>query len=176
MRKTILFFLVIFCFLAVSENGMAQFYKWVDENGVVHYSDTPMRQDKKDRKIEVHSIPGAGLSGHGDAGSAAGGGDWFNCKESSQRTKHAAAELLLGQGYSSPVVFNSYVHQSVDGFYYTLGYEAKLPDAVVKQAGCSSGYQIVKVRTETNSGNRTQCRILGVELGEKKLEPPSCRK
>ena len=42
MRKIILIMFLIFGFLAFTEKSFGQeFYKWVDEKGTVHFSDTP---------------------------------------------------------------------------------------------------------------------------------------
>jgi uncharacterized membrane protein YgcG len=61
MQKTILIMFLIFGFLAFTEKSFGQeFYKWVDEKGTVHFSDTPpsptLNQGKeppKENGIEV---------------------------------------------------------------------------------------------------------------------------
>lgn len=49
--------LLILC--AVSAAAQAQFYKWVDENGKVHFSDQPPRK-KPAEKLELKGIPKTG--------------------------------------------------------------------------------------------------------------------
>jgi hypothetical protein len=161
--------LMIFCIFVFSGSATAGLYRWVDENGDVHYSDTPVAQDKKASKFEK-------ISGGADE-SIVDSGEWFNCIERPRRAEVAASELLEQQeGWPTTPVFSGHNRQFVNGFMLELHYDAKLPNNVVKEAGCAYGYQAVKVKTEQDSKDRTKCRILGVELGQKRLEPPKCRK
>ena len=47
--KTLIMFILFFAFVVVSAN--AEMFKWVDENGVVHFSDTTVPSDAKAESI-----------------------------------------------------------------------------------------------------------------------------
>lgn len=65
-RKYILLFLVLL--LVVVTLGAAV-YKWVDEQGVTHYSETPPPSERKAKKIEVKPpSPASGAEGGGGEG------------------------------------------------------------------------------------------------------------
>jgi len=55
--------IVYFVFLMLlGTNAMAEIYKWVDEQGVVHYSDMPVRPDARQMEIRTDSKPSAPVS------------------------------------------------------------------------------------------------------------------
>jgi hypothetical protein len=57
IRKYLIFlgpFLIIFMAGVFAENSIADMYKWVDENGVVHFSDTP--SDDADNS-DIETLP-----------------------------------------------------------------------------------------------------------------------
>ncbi|MEN7343287.1 MAG: DUF4124 domain-containing protein [Pseudomonadota bacterium] len=45
--------LVILTAIWAGQSAEAQIYKWVDENGVVHYSDQPLQEDAKQSDIQT---------------------------------------------------------------------------------------------------------------------------
>ena len=53
--KLVQFFLIFFTLFFVSTKVISQVYKWVDENGKIHYSDKPF--DEKSKKVEMKSGP-----------------------------------------------------------------------------------------------------------------------
>jgi glutaredoxin len=57
MKKYLLFFALFSVFLC--QTAMADFYKWVDENGETQISDYPPPQDKAAKDIEIHKTPTA---------------------------------------------------------------------------------------------------------------------
>lgn len=53
MRKLFVSVFVFFAFQFLISPAVAEMYKWVDQNGVVHYSDTPPAGDKKVEILET---------------------------------------------------------------------------------------------------------------------------
>jgi hypothetical protein len=49
-------FLSVFMFLFSTLTASAEIYRWVDENGTVHFTDTPYSEDAKQVKIESTGI------------------------------------------------------------------------------------------------------------------------
>jgi hypothetical protein len=41
MPKIFFILFLVFIFLGISEKGFGQYYKWVDEEGIVHFSEEP---------------------------------------------------------------------------------------------------------------------------------------
>lgn len=166
--------MVLFIMMFFTGAPNAEFYEWVDEEGNVHISDKPVAQGNKMPKIKSRS--GDNVAG-GDSASRSGSDEWFDCVERHSRAGVEAADLLEQQaGWSDRPVFDSNVRQFANGFILELHFSAKIPEREIKALGCSYGYQTVKVKTEEDSKNRGQCRILSVALGAKRLEPPRCRK
>jgi hypothetical protein len=76
--------------LLAGDPAAAQAYKWVDENGRTHFSDTPP-PDRKADKLTIKPLSPAGPSG------AAGSGDWqsqlqeSNLRRAQQEAQQEAA-------------------------------------------------------------------------------------
>jgi glutaredoxin len=55
MKKYLLFFILLsFC---LCQMAIADYYKWVDENGNTQISDTPPPENKSAKDVEVHKAP-----------------------------------------------------------------------------------------------------------------------
>ena len=54
MAKTFTAAVLLIFFVITADPAVADFYKWVDENGVVHFSDTP---PKSKQEIETIATP-----------------------------------------------------------------------------------------------------------------------
>ncbi|MHB8771395.1 MAG: DUF4124 domain-containing protein [Syntrophales bacterium] len=166
MRKSCIVGFLIFCGLLFAGNTTAALYTWVDEKGVTHISDAPVAQDNDGTKLKKHYDEKDDII-------------WFDCKESMQRARIAAVEYLEErEGWPTvPEVSRQTKHiQNMLDSRVDHAFEAKLPDDVVKKAGCNFGQQEVKVRTEPDIKNPKRCRITKVELGRKKFAPASCVK
>ncbi len=59
MKKNIAFFVILSVGLFIAGAGIAGVYKWVDENGIVHFSDAPPSHGNSSEKVER-------VSGHKD--------------------------------------------------------------------------------------------------------------
>lgn len=172
MRKTYGMIFLIVCLLLFAGSVNAEFYEWVDEDGNVHISNTPVNKGKGSGKIKS-------LSGDETQTAAStpdrSSYDWFNCREQTYRAGVEASEFLENnEGWETKPVFDRHIGQLANGSELTLVFSAKMPDHDVKALGCDTGYQKVKVRTEEDMTKRGQCRILDVELGEKMLLPVRC--
>jgi type IV secretory pathway VirB10-like protein len=76
--------IALLCFGALSLAAAAEgMYKWVDENGKTHYSDSPPPDDKKATKIDIKPTP--------PSGPVTQQPDWKQ-KELDQRTQHIQKE------------------------------------------------------------------------------------
>ena len=53
MKKSIVFFVTLFVGLIYAGASLAEIYKWVDENGVIHLSDSPPQEIVSTGKAEV---------------------------------------------------------------------------------------------------------------------------
>ncbi len=166
MREGCIVGLLICCALLFAGNAGAALYTWVDEKGVTHISDAPVAQEDDGTKLKTHHTERDDIV-------------WFDCRESMQRARIAAVEYLeQREGWPTvPDVSRQTKHiQNMLDSRVDHAFEARLPDDVVKKAGCTSGQQEVKVRTEPDIKNPKQCRITKVELGRKKFSPAACMK
>lgn len=174
MRKTFGMILLIFCLLLYAGSVNAEFYEWVDEDGNVQISNTPV--DKGKGTGTIKSLSGENTQTGGTTPDLSSY-DWFNCREQSYRAGVEASEFLEDNyRWKTKPVFDRHIGQLANGSELTLVFSAKLPEHEVKAVGCDYGYQKVKVRTEEDMTKRGQCRILDVELGEKMLLPVRCNK
>ncbi len=173
MRKTFCTLFFAFLFLLCAAGANAEFYEWVDEDGNVHITNTPVDRGKDNRKIKSLSGEKAPKSAKKSDQSS---DEWFGCGERYYRAGVEASEYLEEQeGWDTKPIFDPYYRQFGNGNQLTYHFSAKLPQQEVSAMGCSSGLLTVKVKTEEDMTTR-KCRILGVELGERRYEPARCRK
>ncbi len=164
---------LILCFLLISPGtAAAKTYKWVDKDGVTHFSDTPVATEETPADIQVFSGDN-GTAGDGDALSK----EWFDDTKRYERSKRAAAAFLeQHENWPEKPRFGkferAYAGQNSGG----IGFEVFLPKSVLKGSDCYMAYQIVKVMVEYDPNRPRQCRITSVELYGRILEPHGCLK
>lgn len=174
MRKTVCMLFSAFFLLIFVHDANARFYEWVDEDGNVHITNMPVDRGKDNPKIRRLTGEKEDSAKDSGAGTGQSSDEWFRCGQLSYRAGVEASEYLEQQeGWQTKPVFDRYIRQFGNGNQLTLHFSAKLPEHEVKALGCASGYQTVKVKTEENMTTR-KCRILDVELGEKRYEPARC--
>lgn len=83
MNRVFTVVLIIFCGLLISGYAMAEFYEWVDENGVTHISDSPVAQETQ--KIKYKKL---GENDNEDYNR------WINCSTALRKAEIKARALL----------------------------------------------------------------------------------
>ena len=162
MMKMVGVFLVACCALFFFGTTSAEMYKWVDKNGVVHFSDTPVSTEETAAGVET--LKSVGTTG----GTNVFSDEWFDADEILQRSLEAA-KAFLEQHENWPVTptfskfTTTYAGQRTAG----IGFNAKIPEVMQKGSDPAYKYQRVKVMREVDPENPRRYRITNVELAGK---------
>jgi hypothetical protein len=149
----------------------AKMYKWVDDNGVVHFSDTPVSVEETTAGVEI--LQSVGTAGGTDVFSD----EWFDDDEAFERSGQAAS-AFLEQHENWPVTPRFDKHHTAYTGQHTvgIGFHANIPEAMLEGSDCAIAQQRVIVTREYDPENPRRCRIVTVELGRKILLPTNCLK
>lgn len=93
MKKITASFVILLVGLFISGVAIAGVYKWVDENGVVHFSDSPPTHGKQSGKVEALSRHKGGAPAVSYADHGSPGGSSNNSK--TQKHKAPTVELYV---------------------------------------------------------------------------------
>jgi hypothetical protein len=171
MMKMVGVFLVACCALFFFGTTSAEMYKWVDKNGVVHFSDTPVSTEETAAGVET--LKSVGTTG----GTNVFSDEWFDRDEEYNRSLQAASDFLeQHENWPGTPIFDkfttAYAGQNTAG----IGFHAKIPEIMLEGSDCAIAQQRIIVMREYYPGNRRRCRITNVKLGDKILVPTNCLK
>lgn len=169
--KMVAGFLIACCAFFFAGTATAEMYKWVDEEGVVHFSDAPVAT--KETKADIETIQSVGTGGGTDVFSD----EWFDRDEEYNRSLQAASDFLeQHENWPGTPIFDkfttAYAGQNTAG----IGFHAKIPEIMLEGSDCAIAQQRIIVMREYYPGNRRRCRITNVKLGDKILVPTNCLK
>lgn len=166
--KTNLWILIVCSTLFFAGTSSAEIYKWVDEKGGIHFSDTPVYTDNEPVNVEV--VEGTSTPGNYGITDA-----WFDRDDLNEKMMNVAKTFLRKhETWTEDPVFVGEPSTYVGG--WSAGYvlQFRIPDNMLKDGDCTSGYQNVRVSTAINMEDDRQARITGVELDGKILYPADC--
>jgi hypothetical protein len=126
MKRNIGLLVVACCTFFIFGTTTAGMYKWVDENGVVHFSDSPVATDKNDTNYE--ELEGVQNTGNTFLFSK----EWFDNDngEAAKRSEQAASALLERQENWPVKPFFYQEHDLYVGQYTeSIVLKAKIPEA-----------------------------------------------
>lgn len=164
--------LTVLVMSAVAGSAVAQVYKWVDEHGKMHISDQP-RPDAGEMDV-LQQRPGP--QGPQTAqGKATVFGEWYPSSQRFSRAQAVAEEYLnTTEGWQETPDLKGYHTQHINNNLLTILFHVPIPKSHFAGTSCTSGYQMVGVKTEIDMEDQSRSRILGVELGSRNLHPNRC--
>ena len=164
-----LFVLIAGLFFLGISTAEAEMYKWVDENGVVHFSDSPVQNASKEKDMET--VESVGSSGSQPSLS----NEWMDRDAIFNQAGLAAEAFLLEhENWPEKPLFSQFHTVEAGQFISNLILQVKLPAVMLEGKDCYMAYQRVRVKTEIDPNDRTKARITGVELAGRVLQPPDC--
>lgn len=166
--------LAIIWFVLPSGDPSAQVYKWVDEKGVVHISDSPVQTGNEMNKIERMS--GTGKESSASSAAKTVLGEWYPKSESLERASLLASEYLThDQNWpEKPVFYRGDITTLVSSnikLEYVFGFS--IP-AVMLDSRCAFGIQRVHVKMKFHEEDKSLISFKGVQLSDKVLVPHRC--
>jgi hypothetical protein len=171
IMKMVAGFLIACCAFFFAGTATAEMYKWVDEEGVVHFSDAPVAT--KETRADIETIQSVGTA----AGTDVFSDEWFDRDEEYNRSLQAASNFLE-QHENWPVtpIFDKFTTAYAGQHTAGIGFHAKIPDVMLEGSDCAIAQQRIIVMREYDPVNRRRCRITNVKLGDKILVPTNCLK
>ena len=164
-------FLIACCVFFLAGTTAAELYKWVDDKGVIHFSDTPVAAEETTSGVET--LQSVSTAGSTDVFSD----EWFDDEEAFERSGQAASAFLeQHENWPTTPRFNEFTTTYAGQRTAGIGFHAIIPEVMLEGNDCAVAQQRVIVKREYDPENPRRCRIASVELGPKILVPSNCLK